>query len=487
MESQIDAGHVAGGIGTSALDRAGKKNTVVSLDKRTRPFELFISALLMFCGVVSIFTTIGIVYVLGQEAIGFFDNRAFVLARAPVADADPSATLSVNIDENERQFSIGFEGDRVPFNNEQFIQIGTETMQVVERGRMTITVERGVDGTEAIAHTSDEPIFGMTAEQIKPQNDVTPEATTIELEEDFGREFAVGDIIQLETEIMRVTEINGDVLTIERGLMDTLIGDHDANGGSIRLEDAVTVGEFITGTQWSPQVGQFGIWPLLNSTLLITGIALLVAVPVGLGAAIYLSEYADRRVRSILKPILEILAGIPTVVFGFFALTFVTPGLQLFFGNDVGFYNMLSAGIVVGILLVPMISSMSEDALSAVPRSLREASYGLGATRLETTVKVVLPAAVSGIIAAVILAMSRAVGETMIVAIAAGSGPNFTFNVFEGAETITGHIARISGGDITYNSVAYNSLFALGLVLFLITLILNIISGWISRALREEY
>jgi phosphate transport system permease protein len=225
----------------------------------------------------------------------------------------------------------------------------------------------------------------------------------------------------------------------------------------------------------------------LLSTLLISLIALLVAIPFGLGAAIYLSEYAPRGVRNVLKPALEVLAGIPTVVFGFFALTFVTPGLQAIFGNSVEFSNMLSAGLVVGILIIPLVSSLSEDALSAVPTSLREASYGLGATKLETTVKVILPAAISGVLAACILAMSRAVGETMIVAIAAGSGPNFTFNIFKGAETMTGHIARISGGDLSYNSIDYNSIFAIGFVLFLMTLMLNLLSGIVSRRLREAY
>ncbi|MEQ8673939.1 MAG: phosphate ABC transporter permease subunit PstC [Aggregatilineales bacterium] len=486
METPIDAGQT--GFAASPMKaRAENRDATQSLNKRTRPTEIVVSTVLLFCGVISIFTTIGIVFVLGQEALHFFDSRAWVLARAPVADAESSATLTTGIDASERQFAITFEGERVPYNNEQFIRIGAETMQIVERGRSTITVQRGADGTTASAHTADEAVFGMTAEQIKPQNDLTAETAVIELPEDFGREFESGMLIQLNLEVMRVTEATMDTITVERGVLDTTAAEHDADDDAFRLEQPVSIGEFLTSTSWSPQVGQFGIWPLLNSTLLITFVALIVAIPLGLGAAIYLSEYASDGVRSILKPVLEILAGIPTVVFGFFALTFVTPTLRVVFGDAVGFYNILAAGIVVGILLVPMISSMGEDALSAVPRALREASYGLGATRLETTVKVVLPAAISGIVAAVILAMSRAVGETMIVAIAAGSGPNFTFNLFEGAETITGHIARISGGDITYNSIAYNSLFALGLVLFLITLVLNIISGWIARRLREEY
>jgi phosphate transport system permease protein len=242
------------------------------------------------------------------------------------------------------------------------------------------------------------------------------------------------------------------------------------------------------GTKWQPQIGEFGIWPLLTSTLMTSLIAMLVAAPLGLGAAVYLSEYASAKVRATLKPILEILAGVPTVVYGYFALTFMTPLLRAILGQDtVQVYNVASAGIVMGIMIIPTISSMSEDALSAVPRALRDASYGLGATRFETVVRVLLPAALSGIAAAFILGVSRAVGETMIVAIAAGAGPNFTFNPFQAAETITGHIARISTGDLSFGSIDYNSLFALGLSLFLITLLLNLISGAITRCFREVY
>jgi phosphate transport system permease protein len=250
----------------------------------------------------------------------------------------------------------------------------------------------------------------------------------------------------------------------------------------------VTLGEFFTGTTWQPQAGAFGILPLLNATLMTSLSAMFVALPLGLGAAIYLSEYAPSRVRAALKPILEILAGIPTVVYGYFALTFMTPLLRALFGdNNVQIYNTASAGLVMGIMILPTISSMSEDALSAVPRSLREASYGLGATRFETIIKVVLPAGLSGIIAAFLLGVSRAVGETMIVALAAGAGPNFTFNPFVAAETMTGHIARISGGDLSYNSVDYNSLFAIGLALFVMTLVLNLVSRWVTKRFREVY
>lgn len=251
----------------------------------------------------------------------------------------------------------------------------------------------------------------------------------------------------------------------------------------------VTISEFLTNTLWAPQAGEFGILPLLNATLVTTVIAMIVAIPLGLGAAIYLSEYATPRVRGFLKPILEILAGVPTVVYGFFALTFVTPEiLQGVFGRDrVQIYNMAAAGLVMGVMILPLIASMSEDALSAVPRALREGAFGLGATRLEVATRIVLPAALSGLLAAFIVGISRAIGETMIVALAAGAGPNFTFNPFTAAETMTGHIARISGGDISYGSMQYISIYAIALTLFLITFVLNIISGWIVRHFREVY
>lgn len=250
----------------------------------------------------------------------------------------------------------------------------------------------------------------------------------------------------------------------------------------------VTLVEFFTNTTWAPQIGEFGILPLLNATLGTTFFALLLAVPLGLGAAIYLSEYASPRARSILKPVLEILAGIPTVVYGFFAITFMTPLLQRIFGQDtVQFYNVLSAGLVMGIMILPLVASMSEDALSAVPRALREGSYGLGATRLETVLRIVIPASLSGLVAAFIVALARAIGETMIVAVAAGAGPRFTFNPFLAAETMTGHIARISGGDISYGDIQYTSIFSIGLTLFVLTFILNLISSQIVRRFREVY
>lgn len=252
--------------------------------------------------------------------------------------------------------------------------------------------------------------------------------------------------------------------------------------------EEVTLWKFLTGTVWAPQIGEVGILPLVNATLVTSLIAMFVALPLGLGAAIYLSEYATHRARAFLKPILEILAGVPTVVYGYFALTFMTPVLQGIFGRDtVQVYNMASAGLVMGIMILPLVASMSEDALNAVPRQLREGAYGLGATRLETALRVIVPAALSGILAAFIVAMSRAVGETMIVALAAGAGPALTANPFQAAETMTGHIARITGGDISYGSIQYDSVFAIGLTLFVITLVLNIISGYIVRRFREVY
>lgn len=249
----------------------------------------------------------------------------------------------------------------------------------------------------------------------------------------------------------------------------------------------VTFAKFFGATKWQPGIGQYGIWALVSATLTTSLIAILVSLPLGLASALYLSEYASPKARGILKPILEILAGIPTVVYGYFALLFVTPILKNFLGDNIQVYNMLSAGLVMGIMILPLISSMSEDALSAVPRSLREAAYAMGATKLESSLQVVLPAALSGIGAALILGISRAVGETMIVAVAAGSGPNFSFNPLEAAETMTGHIARISGGDLSYNSIDYTSLFAIALMLFLVTLMLNLVSQWVVNRFRERY
>lgn len=354
-------------------------------------------------------------------------------------------------------------------------------------GAVSILITVGIVivlGTESLRFFTNAEFIGANRDIIQP---IAVEDTTIKIQ-DRGMDIKPGDTIEITQEIMIVEEVlDGETLVVQRGANGTTAVEHE-EGEHVEIAELATVGEFLTGTVWQPQVAQFGMLPLLSSTVRVSLIAMLTALPVGLGAAIYLSEYASFKVRSWLKPILEILAGIPTVVYGYFALTFMTPLLRVIFGeNTVQIYNVASAGIVMGIMITPTVASMSEDALSAVPRSLREASYGLGATKLETIFKILLPAALSGIIAAFIVGLSRAVGETMIVAVAAGAGPNFTFNPFEAAETITGHIARISSGDLSYNSIDYNSLFALGLTLFIITLSLNIIAGIITRRFREAY
>ncbi len=250
----------------------------------------------------------------------------------------------------------------------------------------------------------------------------------------------------------------------------------------------VSILEFFTGTQWTPlfQPQHFGVLPLVGGTLLTAGIAILVAIPIGLAAAVYLSEYAQDRVRRIVKPFLEVLAGIPTVVYGYFALTFLTPLLRNIF-PDMIVFNALSAGMVMGAMIIPMVSSLSEDAMVAVPRSLRDAGYGLGATRFEVATRVVMPAAVSGIVAACILALSRAVGETMIVVIAAGSTPKLTLNPLESIQTMTAYIVQISLGETPHGTVEYYTIFAVGLLLFFMTLLMNLFSQWFVGRYREKY
>lgn len=250
----------------------------------------------------------------------------------------------------------------------------------------------------------------------------------------------------------------------------------------------VKITEFLFGTTWSPLISpkSFGILPLLGGTLMITVIACLVAIPIGLASAIYLSEYAPTRVRKIVKPILEVLAGIPTIVYGYFALTFVTPLLKFIFPST-GMFNALSAGLVVGIMIIPMVSSLSEDAMSAVPRSLRNGAYALGATRFEVALKIVVPAAFSGIVSSAVLAFSRAIGETMIVTIAAGATPHLTWNPLESIQTMTAYIVQVSMGDTPHGSIEYGTIFAVGMTLFVITFLLNILAMWVARRFREEY
>lgn len=250
----------------------------------------------------------------------------------------------------------------------------------------------------------------------------------------------------------------------------------------------VSIIDFVTDTQWTPLFAEkhFGIWPLLVATALAAGIAMLVCVPFGLLAAVWLAEYAPERVGRAIKPILEILAGIPTVVYGYFALLFVTPLLRNLIPS-ISVFNALSAGLVMGIMILPMLASLSEDAILAVPRSLREGAYALGATRPEVVLRVVLPGALSGIVAAFILAVSRAIGETMIVAIAMGQQPVLTLNPLVPMETMTAYIVQVSLGDTPHGTLEYQTIFAVGMTLFLMTMTLNLISRRFLRRFREEY
>ncbi|WP_353655789.1 phosphate ABC transporter permease subunit PstC [Thermomicrobium sp. CFH 73360] len=250
----------------------------------------------------------------------------------------------------------------------------------------------------------------------------------------------------------------------------------------------VSLIDFLTDTQWTPLFTEkhFGIWPLLTATLLVSAIAMLVALPLGLLAAIGLSEYASPRLASIVKPILEILAGVPTVVYGYFALLFVTPLLKRFI-PQLEVFNALSAGLVMGIMILPLVASLSEDAMRAVPQSLREGAYALGATKLEVVWRVVVPSSLSGIVAASILAISRAIGETMIVAIAMGQVPRLTLNPLVAMETMTAYIVQVSLGDTPHGSLEYQTIFAVGTALFLITMVLNLLSYRFLQRFREVY
>ena len=257
---------------------------------------------------------------------------------------------------------------------------------------------------------------------------------------------------------------------------------------SINFFRQVPIVDYLTDTRWEPmfQDKRFGVLPLLSGSFMVAAGAAVVALPLGLLAAIYLSEYAHERTRKIVKPVLEILAGIPTVVYGYFALTFVTPALRgVFPQTDI--FNAASASIVVGIMILPTVSSLSEDALRAVPTALREGAYGLGATRLEVALRVAVPAALSGITASFILAISRAIGETMAVTIAAGNLPNLTVDPLESIQTMTAYMVQVSRGDTPQGTVVYQTLFAVGMTLFLITLAMNILSQKVMRHFREEY
>ncbi len=267
-----------------------------------------------------------------------------------------------------------------------------------------------------------------------------------------------------------------------------------APGAKTAFFERVSLWEFVSGTRWKPVEGEgahFGILPLLSGTIMVAVIASLVSVPAGLGAAVYMSEYAAPREREFLKPVLELLAGIPSVVYGFFALKFITPYILKpslgLLGISLPTFNALSAGIVVGIMVTPLIASLSEDVIRSVPRSLREAAYALGSTRFDVTVRVVVPAALSGILAAFLLAFSRAIGETMAVVIAGGQQPIATLNPLQGAQTMTAAMVHSSTGDSAADSISRMSIYAIGIALFVITLTINLISGWILRRYREVY
>lgn len=252
--------------------------------------------------------------------------------------------------------------------------------------------------------------------------------------------------------------------------------------------EEVSIIEFVTSKQWSPlfEDAHYGILPLISGTLTTSFIALTIAIPIGTVAAIYLSEFASHKTRETVKPVLELLVGVPTVVFGYFALLFVTPLLQKI-NPDLPTFNMLGAGIVMGVMIIPYIASVAEDAMRAVPMNMREGSYAMGATKFQTAIRVVTPAATSGIIAAYILGISRAVGETMVVAIAAGQQPTFTFNPLEGAATITAYIVQVAMGDLPHGSLGYQSIFAAGMVLFIITFVFNILGHMVRKRFAERY
>ena len=461
------------------------------------------------------------------------DSGTFDFFVEEVLDGDPAAMLATDpiMSENDNQlvgsikrnrYSIGFFGYAYYLNN-------TDDLRIITLDGVTPRAETVEDGSYTLAR----PLFvysdaGLMREHPQLKDFISYYLTHVnDVIVDVGYFAAsTGAMARARNEWIRATgasevptvkpaAVNGELtaagsstvfplteriaeafvedgylphLTVKRGIRgENTLAPHSA-GVTVEYNDRPTIIEFFTNTNWIPAIGEFGVIPLINATLMTSTIAMLVALPLGIGAAIYLSEYASPRVRATLKPVLEILAGIPTVVYGYFALTFMTPLLRAAFGVDVvNIYNTGSAGIVVGILIIPLISSMSEDALHAVPNALREASYGLGATKLETVIKVVVPAALSGILAAFIVAVSRAIGETMIVAIAAGAGPNFSFSPFDSAETMTGHIARISGGDLSYDSIDYNSIFAIGLTLFAMTFMLNVLSRVIIGRFREAY
>lgn len=482
-KSLIDAGLKEGSLATR------------SLKKRIRFFELIIQNLLLICGLASIVTTIGILYTLGENSLLFFRQHAFEQAKyeavipAVIMNMDEEVTLMESLSADATIIPLILdERASQPFERGQTLSIGDELIYVRDVSRTRLEVERAYAGTSSSTHEAGSTISLKSSLTVLLAEDISATETEIPLPLGAAAAFEESDTIRIEQEVMLVLTVDEDEnkLLVERAAHDTNAVRHHENL-PVFVTKTVALTEFFSGTKWNPQLGRLGILPLLNATLMTTFFALILALPVGLGIAIYLCEYATTRFRSYVKPILELLVGVPTVVYGYFALTWLTPLLQDLIGVQVKQFNTLSAGLVMGIMIVPTIASISEDALSSVPGSLRQASYALGATRFETIHRMVLPAAVSGVMAAFLLGISRAVGETMIVALAAGAGPNFTFNPLEGAETMTGHIVRISGGDISYNTIDYNSLFAIGLLLFVLTMIFNIFSGIVTRRFREVY
>lgn len=295
------------------------------------------------------------------------------------------------------------------------------------------------------------------------------------------RSFSAGTIIEkIMPKLLLLIALISILTTL--GIVITLLAE------TIEFFKRIPFVEFFTGTILKPlgENAQFGILPLISGTLISTAIAMLVAIPIGLMTAIYLSEYASERVRKALKPILELLAGIPTIVYGFFALTFVTPLLKSFI-PALEPTNILSPGLVMGIMIIPMVASLSEDAMSSVPNAMREGALALGATKLEVTWRVVVPAAISGIIASFVLGISRAIGETMIVTIASGSSKNFTFDITQSMQTMTAYIVEVTGGDAPAGSTLYFSLYAVAMTLFVFTLVMNLVAQYISRKFREVY
>ena len=364
----------------SLVDTAPREGKLAprTLKKKVRLFELIIQNLLLLCGLVSIITTVGILYTLGENSLLFFRRQAFEQTKintvepAIVMNMDEAVVVAESISASGTSVPIAL-GERAsqPLATGQILVIGEERMRIRSVSRSDLSVERAYDGSRASAHEAGANIYLHVDKTILLSGELSVSATEIPLPAGSAAAFAGEDKIRIEQEIMRIVSVDeaAATLTVERGVDDTNVVRHHENL-PIFITKPVTLTEFFTGTQWNPQLGRLGIWPLLNATLMTTFFALLLALPVGLGIAIYLSEYATARFRSFVKPVLEILVGVPTVVYGYFALTWLTPLLQDLLGVQVKQFNTLSAGLVMGIMIVPTIASISEDALSSVPGSL---------------------------------------------------------------------------------------------------------------------